>query len=560
MEYSNVDNLILDIKECINKYIKDDILGFYLFGSLFNGDFITDISDIDFIAVLNHELDDESIQRIYNFFKNLKLLNPYADSLEGSFTYIPKDNPWKKTCTVWKDKNKPLNVEADVLDPDLVDYIVGKGLKIYGSDPQLVFPYVSTERLTDFSNNYILRIINNIDKFSESPNKLYNKLLNACRSSYFLCNENFANKKTLAAKWVMKKYPEYSYLIQRALNIRENKEKIKEISETDKINILKLMNLMYTKSISKYEGLNKPMRLEIQMTTNCNCNCPQCGYFTINKKENITEKTIAGFISTSINNWGWVDRVLFEGGEPTTDFEKLINCIRISKNLNIPNIQINSNFINLDEEKIKRLVQEGCNYFEVSVDAISENLWYLMRGITNNNNQFEKFIKNLTYACKMPGVVVDFNFTPTKLNIHEFEQAYKKACELGARYFSFQNLVCTTNEITNINVPNEILISELKKCNKVLEKYKFPPTILLCCLEAMNNGKQLENLNVMSEKFKCSCGEKYLYLNHKGEMRMCCFGDGLVLDKFDSDKFDEVWNNKTNDQFTGCPVLVKKLS
>ena len=64
------------------------------------------------------------------------------------------------------------------------------------------------------------------------------------------------------------------------------------------------------------------------------------------------------------------------------------------------------------------------NYFEISVDAVSEELWYIMRGIKNKNNElFKTFIENLAFACKLPGVVVDFNFTPTKYNIHEFNVA-----------------------------------------------------------------------------------------------------------------------------------------
>lgn len=557
---NNIEKLILDIRFCINKYLKDEIKGFYLFGSLFNGDYNERISDIDFIAIINNELDEKITEKVYYFFKNLKKLNLMSEKLEGSFTYIPKEDPWSLNNSIWKEKNCNIVVEKDVLDPDVVDFIVGKGYTVYGSKPQKIFPYVSAKRLITFSENYIARIIDNIDEYRHDPIKLYNKLLNACRSAYFICNGNFAVRKTLAAKWVMEKYPEYAHIIKKALYVRENPDVVKAFSTSDINTLIKLLNLVRSNNLNSQIGFNKPMKLEIQMTTKCNCNCPQCGYFTINKKDNISEHFILDFMSTAKKNWGWIDRVLFEGGEPTMDFEKLVTCIKNAKSLNIPNIQINSNFIDLDFEKITTLVNAGCNYFEVSVDGITTGLWSMMRGITDNDSKrYERFINNLSIACNMPGVVVDFNFTPTKLNIKEFNKVYEMACELGARYFSFQNLVCTTQRIKELEVTNDILIQNLRKCNVYAERYACPPTILLCCLEAMDKGNELLNQNTISEQYKCTCGNEYLYINHKGEMRMCCFGDGLVLGPYNRETFDSIWNKKKQEQFTGCPVISKKL-
>lgn len=552
----DIDLLVSDINKTIEKYLSDEIEGFYFFGSLFNGDYIEDISDIDFIAVLKKPLNEETTKKVSEFFNELNSINPLAKTLEGSFTYFNNNNPWEVNDSIWKEQDKDIICEPDVLEPDLVEFIVGKGFTVYGEKPQKVLPYVSTKDLSDFSEKYIDKVINSINNNDNINSKiLYKRLLNSCRSAYFLVNENFAERKTAAANYIMSKYPKYAYLIENALNNRNKKLETKNISGQELKDIKELLSLMKTNDYSSKIGFQKPMRLEIQMTTVCNCNCPQCGYFTINKRDNITSEYINTYLETVKDSWGWIDRVLFEGGEPTMDFEKLIECIRNAKKIGIPNIQINSNFINLDEEKINTLVKEGCNYFEISVDGASKEQWSLMRGFKENNKLYEKFLNNLSYACSLPGVAVDFNFTPTKLNIDEFDKVYLLACELGARFFSFQNLVCATKTIKDMEVPNEILIEKLKSCEKYKKIYSSTPTILLCCLEAMNNGKELLNNNTTSEQFKCSCGEKYLYLNHKGDMRMCCFGDGLVIGNFDKEKFNETWCEKTSDQFTGCPVL-----
>ena len=556
---NNIDLLVKDINLSIKKYLTNDIKGFYFFGSLFNGDYVENISDIDFIAVLNKPLNKDLIIRIKNFFAELETKNKLSNSLEGSFTFFDNNIPWENNESIWKEMNKSLICESDVLEPDLVDFIVGKGYTVYGQKPQKVLPYVSSEELYIFSKKYIDKIINYINN-SDNINYsiLYKRLLNVCRSAYYLENQNFGGNKTTAARYIIDKYPAYSYIIEKALNNRICLSQKNNIENIELKSVSNLLFLIKNSIPAKKIGFNKPMRLEIQMTTSCNCNCPQCGYFTINKEDNISTKYIKTYLETVKDSWGWIDRVLFEGGEPTMEYDKLIECIKLSKEMGIPNIQINSNFINLDKNKINNLVKAGCNYFEISVDGVSKQIWSLMRGFPEKNIYYDKFISNLSYACSLPGVDVDFNFTPTKFNINEFERVYMLACELGARYFSFQNLVCATEDITDIKVSEEILIDKLKTCEKYRKIYTSPPTILLCCLEAMNKGNELLNNNSTSEQFKCSCGEKYLYLNHKGDMRMCCFGDGLYIGNFNKETFNDIWSSKTK-EFSGCPIVkVKK--
>ena len=236
-----------------------------------------------------------------------------------------------------------------------------------------------------------------------------------------------------------------------------------------------------------------------------------------------------------------------------------MNCVKAAKSESVPNIQINSNMINVELNQIFELVENGCNYIEISVDAKSINLWLKMRGLENNcinREKYLKFIDVVNNVAKIPGLIIDFNFTPSSINFDELYEVYEWACELGIRYFSFQNLVNTTNDITNIALPSKKLSEGLERCKAIAQKYNCPPTILVCCSEAIAFDPLMVDYNVDMpiEEFKCTCGKQYVYLNYLGQVRLCCFGSGLVIGDYNNN-FSEIWTSIDETSIKGCPII-----
>jgi len=562
LSQSEVALFFATLDKVARAHLSDICDGIYIYGSVFSNDFIAGVSDIDFSGFLNVSVSDNVFQRVAAFHEELRQASRLANCLEGEYYFLDKDDIWGNRATIVVDQAQHPELDTGTIDPDIIEFIKSKGITAYGAEAQYLLPYVNTSDVRDYFERYINEIIQNFPSLRNKPSLLWHKLLNACRAKYCIVNGFFVEQKRLTAKWAMARYSAYSTLIKKALNIRDGLVGASIADSQEENKILEFLQELRDPLTMVQElpcGLVRPMRAEIQMTTKCNCNCPHCGYFTINQHYEKSSEMIISFMTELKSHWGWLDRVLFEGGEPTVEFETLLDCISGAKKLQIPNIQINTNLINVSFEKLHQLISAGCNYFEVSVDAFSRELWLKMRGLErdpNGSKKYDGFIDSLKWLCAQPGVVVDFNYTPTVTNFDECEAVYDLACQLGARYFSFQNLVCTTEEIKAISLSEQQLQQKIEKLDLVSSKYSFPATILLCCSEALNSQSftYARDKNHFIEEFKCSCGQQYIYLNYLREVRLCCFGKGLVLGTYQKGNIGELWDSKSWNTFYGCPI------
>lgn len=546
------------------KHLGNFCQGVFVYGSFFTNDFDELTSDIDFAAFLNKPISDDIIQHIREFHLEFCSVSKYAKLLEGDYLYLDCDKIWDSHPCVSVNKNQPPHLDSGAIDPDTIEYIRNSGISVFGGLLQHVIPYASKETISSYFQQYFVQQLALIHDCKENPSDYWHKILNICRAFYYIENGTLLREKRLSALWFLKRYPQHKQIVEKALCVRSGKaEATISPQERDAMGDL-VKDVMMPPPVATVEkcGFYKPMRIEIQTTTKCNCNCPHCGYSTINNSIPISVPTIVQFMEEVQNVWGWVDRVLFEGGEPTLEFENLISCVFSAKKLNIPNIQINTNMIDLSEADVIALCDAGCNYIEVSVDAVREDLWLKMRGLPNNRHghkRFQDFMKTLSFACSLPYVTVDFNFTPTKVNFEELGDAYDLACHLGAKYFSFQSLVCTTENIRRKALTAQQLMYGLRQCLEIAKKYACPSTILLCCLESLLDV-QKEDIRALTdepflEDFLCPCGNSYVYLNSKKELRLCCFGSGLKIGDYEFGNFNKIWLNKQSVNGSICPVI-----
>lgn len=443
-KWEKIEELSQALSTLVYKYLGDICLGIYVYGSYFTDEFNPESSDLDFSAFLTRKIDKDICTRIRTLHSHLVQICPIARFLEGEYYYLNYDFVWDKQTSVLLSKGGTPCLDESTIDPDILEMIRSRGYAVYGKAAQYVLPNVTYDMTSRYYKDYILETLNLLDCHDLLPELLWHKVLNTCRAYYFVVNNNLPSKKRHAALWAMGRMPKYANIIQRALDVRDNKCEL-QIDEY----ITPLKEMLQSFLTDDYDeahslkGYALPMRAEIQMTTKCNCCCPHCGYFTINNIDSTCINNIFSFLEETKQAWGWIDRILYEGGEPTIEFHRLMLCIKKAKDLLIPNIQINTNLINVTKEHILQLIDAGCNYIEVSVDAISEDGWHKMRGLKKTEHtavQYAQFIEVLRFICNRPELIVDFNYTPTTANISELQAVYQAACEFGARYFSFQNL------------------------------------------------------------------------------------------------------------------------
>lgn len=84
-----VNELVAALLGGVQRAIGDNLVGFYLRGSLALGDFIPDTSDVDVIAVTDRPIDDHDFAALARLHADLTTLpNPYANRME--MTYIDR--------------------------------------------------------------------------------------------------------------------------------------------------------------------------------------------------------------------------------------------------------------------------------------------------------------------------------------------------------------------------------------------------------------------------------------------------------------------------------------
>ena len=83
-----VFSILALLRESIQAVLSDELVGLYLYGSLASGDFDPASSDVDFVAVTQTMLPDETCERLREMHARISASGlPFATRLEGS--YIP---------------------------------------------------------------------------------------------------------------------------------------------------------------------------------------------------------------------------------------------------------------------------------------------------------------------------------------------------------------------------------------------------------------------------------------------------------------------------------------
>jgi predicted nucleotidyltransferase len=88
--YPEVKALLFTLLASVQAILREKLVGFYLFGSLSQGDFDPDSSDVDFLVVTTEELSGPVLDDLREMHARIAASdNPYARRLEGSYT--PRD-------------------------------------------------------------------------------------------------------------------------------------------------------------------------------------------------------------------------------------------------------------------------------------------------------------------------------------------------------------------------------------------------------------------------------------------------------------------------------------
>ncbi|HEV2128036.1 MAG TPA: GNAT family N-acetyltransferase [Thermomicrobiales bacterium] len=214
--------LLAEIRGGIAATLGNDLVGLYLFGSLVSGDFTPGVSDIDLLAVSQRFMTDPDIDRLRDMHREFVERHPeWEDRIEVAYQS-------KHGLRTWQTERSPMGIISPGEPIHLIEagaewrinwfFVLDHGVTLAGPPPEtLIAPItreVFIEAARELGRSWIDRIHTVTDQCGESY-----AILTVCRALYSHQAGELVSKQQ-AARWVQARRPEWSELIEMALERR----------------------------------------------------------------------------------------------------------------------------------------------------------------------------------------------------------------------------------------------------------------------------------------------------------------------------------------------------
>ncbi|MFC2064977.1 aminoglycoside adenylyltransferase domain-containing protein [Chloroflexota bacterium] len=213
--------------ERLQTELEDNLLGFYLVGSLSSGDFDLD-SDVDFLAVIQENLGDETISTLEKIMTGMHSMGFYpAQHMEGSFITLSDLKDWgtvRKKKLVYFD-NGSTRAERSIHDNQWhVRWILREGgAALLGPPPKTLLPPIPLDKMFTETREALFEILKLLEEQIDEPLTYINSrfgqsfaVLSVCRFLQTLDTGRVESKKA-AVKWARQALaPEWIGIIDQA--------------------------------------------------------------------------------------------------------------------------------------------------------------------------------------------------------------------------------------------------------------------------------------------------------------------------------------------------------
>jgi hypothetical protein len=221
--YADVNQLLEILLSGIHKILGEKLIGLYLYGSLVIGDFDPNISDIDLVAALSPDIDDQefgALQKMHDDFA--KKYKEWNDRIEVCYiSVVALQSVRSHTSQIANiSPGEPFHRRESSIEWLTDWYVVReKGITLFGPSPKTVIEPISMDE-------FVRSVQANANAWRIWINDMHNRksqayaILTLCRALYTYKNGEQVSKKQ-AAVWAKQEFPEWSKLIQNALLWRE---------------------------------------------------------------------------------------------------------------------------------------------------------------------------------------------------------------------------------------------------------------------------------------------------------------------------------------------------
>ncbi len=253
-----------------------------------------------------------------------------------------------------------------------------------------------------------------------------------------------------------------------------------------------------------------------EITPRCNNNCLYC-YNVWKENEGYPDGELTLLESkklfAKVLDEVTPEAVTFAGGEP------LLHpyIVEIASFLNQKKIKLGiaTNGILLNEEMAKLLINNGVNYFEISLASVNQDSYaYLSR------NDCVQKARNAILSVKKHGAKLNVAIVITRQNLSEVESVLDLCFAFSADTISLNRFVPGGEGLKNLSklqVTNEELEGVLFIADKKAKEYNFPINVTVPVESCLIGHQKYPNLNFGT----CVCGRNKWVIDSLGNLRTC---------------------------------------
>lgn len=230
-------------------------------------------------------------------------------------------------------------------------------------------------------------------------------------------------------------------------------------------------------------------QLEIDVTSECNCNCPFCFQGEHKKSEKALSLDDYNRLFFDLRNKG-VFYIGFSGGEPflNPDF---MNILKLAKNYNF-RVSFVSNGHFITKSQIDEMADLYIDSMNISFHSVNANKYKTIFGIANDD-YYRTALMNIEYMLKK-NLNVGIDVTITKNNISEIPKIYDFFSAKGIKpnKISFNTLLNGKKDVTSLR-PSVRQLAKYKKYIYHADDNSSNRTLhcsagaITCCIDSLGN-------------------------------------------------------------------------
>ncbi|MGB9748644.1 MAG: radical SAM protein [Candidatus Woesearchaeota archaeon] len=314
-----------------------------------------------------------------------------------------------------------------------------------------------------------------------------------------------------------------------------------------------------------------PELASIDLTNKCNLNCNACWihspYMIKDKrlKREIKKELDFEIVKKLINDLeelGTKRINLSGGGEPTVHpkFMEIVELIKSKKF----HLNINTNFVLLNEEKIDKLINLGVNHFTVSVWAGSPNV-YVKTHPGTEERTFYHLKSMLSYLSTKSRIGLNVYNVISRENYKDIWNMIDFAREVKASSIEFTivDVIPKVTEFLRLRTKDRVwLLNECKKIKRMkddLEKHGLEIWNLDIFMQRLKPGfNVVENNKKLVDKIPCNIGWTYARIMANGNVIPCCKAYLFPTGNLYKNNFKEIWFSKKHQEFRIKAQKLKK--